>query len=120
MEQKITGTAYFLMDARRIEDLEAYWREHYPKRMNDKPYIVEKVIELGKIDYENFSTDLLADRDFIRDNLNLMQTDADGGWHCILVVQKGKLDNGILISSKGFDFPKFSAYYHKSPEMRLL
>jgi len=121
MEEKITGVAYFLMDARRLEDLREFHQAQSPKRSSGKRYVVEKVIELGKISYENLCEDLLADRDFIRDNaVNLMRAGEDGAWHCLLVIQKGKPDMGILIASRGFPYPKFASYYEKPPEIRLV
>ena len=50
-------TAFFVEYPFRIEDL---IKPHSPNQQ--KPYIVEKVIRLGKIDYENFITDLCVDR----------------------------------------------------------
>ena len=36
-----------------------------------REYQIVKTIELGKMDYENFITDMLADRQFIEDNAGL-------------------------------------------------
>ena len=52
-------TAYFIRRPRRIEELRAEengWRHSYR---------IVKTVCLGGMDYENFTTDLLADRDFL-------------------------------------------------------
>ena len=54
-------TAYFLRRPRRIEELRA---EEDGQR---RPYRIVKTVCLGGMDYENFVTDLLADRAFLED-----------------------------------------------------
>lgn len=120
MDKKITGTAYFLCDARRIDDVEEFRKKGNKKRLTAKPYIVEKVITLSEIDYQNFTTDLLADRHFIEDNISLMFVDNNNVWHCLLVVQAGKPETGILVESKKNDFPKYTALYQKPLELNII
>ncbi len=103
-------TAFFVEYPFRIEDL---IKPHSPHQQ--KPYIVEKVIKLGKIDYENFITDLCVDRWFVEEYTNQLQIDEDGVWHCILVMQKGKSD-GVLVMSEGEVFPKWAAYLKEAKE----
>jgi len=55
MDEKLLGTAYFMKDARRINDLVEFRKECIKKRKCAKLYIIEKTIELSKIDYENFT-----------------------------------------------------------------
>ena len=97
-------TAFFVKYPFRIEDL---MRPHLPKQR--KPYKIEQEIELGKIDYENFITDLCVDRWFIEKYTHLCSIDENGVWHCILVRQKGKSE-GVLVMSQGRVFPKWAAY----------
>ena len=118
--EKLTGTAYFLRNARRVDDLEDFRKESVRKRIKPKQYITEKVIALSKIDYENFTTDLLADRQLIADNTHLMFVDVNNIWHCLLVLEKGKEDIGILVDGKKKDFPMYSAVYKKQPGLRLI
>lgn len=71
--------AWFVFEPRRTEDLafghcEGKWMD----------YEVVKTVCLSKIDYENFSTDLLADRQFIEDNIALCQNPGD----CLLVTDR--------------------------------
>jgi len=120
MDEKLLGTAYFMKDARRINDLVEFRKECIKKRKCAKLYIIEKTIELSKIDYENFTTDLLADRQFITDNRDLMFCDADNVWHCLLVIQSGKPDTGILVESKKFEFPLYAALYQKESKLKLI
>lgn len=104
MKMNKLPTAFFVEYPSRIKDL---MRPHFSERQ--KPYIVEKEIMLGKIDYENLITDLCVDRWFIEKYTHLCQIDGNGVWHCILAMQRGKPD-GILIMSDGRVFPKWAAY----------
>lgn len=97
-------TAYFVSMPFRIEDLK---RPHLAKHR--KPYVIEKTVELAKIDYENFVTDLCVDRWFIEDNVDLCRVDNESVWHCIFVRQNGKKE-GVLVMPEGRDFPKWAAY----------
>jgi len=53
-------------------------------------------------------------REFISDNLKFMFSDANGIWHCLLIVQTGKMDIGILVESKKSDYSMYSALYRKA------
>jgi len=55
MSEKPLETAFFMKDARRIEDLAEFRKECIKKRKCAKLYIIEKTIELSKIDYENLT-----------------------------------------------------------------
>ena len=120
MDEKLTGKAYFMRDARLIGDLEAFRRACIKKRSVGKAYVVEKIIELEPIDFENLSTDLLADRQYITDNRDLMYSEVNNVWHCILIVQTGKSDVGILVESKKMEFPMFAALYQKRIEIKSI
>lgn len=54
-------TAYFLRRPRRIEELRAEENGQW------RPYRIVKTVCLVGMDYENFVTDLLADRAFLED-----------------------------------------------------
>lgn len=71
--------AWFVFEPRRVEDLalgrcKGKWIE----------YNVVKTLCLNKVDYKNFSTDLLADRQFIEDNAALCQKPGD----CLLITTR--------------------------------
>ena len=59
---EISGKAYFVSDPRRIEDLTVL---HLVEK--ERPFEVVKIVKLAKIDYENFITDMVADRQFIEE-----------------------------------------------------
>lgn len=60
------GTAYFVERPRRIEELIC------PHPIEQEcEYEVVQTIRLSKIDYENFCTDMVADRQFLEDNAAL-------------------------------------------------
>ena len=101
-------TAYFVRMPFRIENL---WHPHLAE--SEQPYVVEKTIFLSSIDYENFVTDLCADRWFIEENTHLCVIDDNDIWHCILVKRKKRPD-GILVMSDGRNYPLWAAYITKS------
>ena len=88
------GKAFFLSKPRTIDEL------YQPHMLSDeRPYAVEKVICLNKTDYENFTSDMLADRQFLEDNA-LLQDSKSQILHCLLVKQKNT-DTGILVVPDG-------------------
>ncbi|MDP4119407.1 MAG: hypothetical protein Q8873_09540 [Bacillota bacterium] len=113
MQEKQTGTAYFKHQARRLSELEDYRTECIRRGKKPQRYVVEKVIALSKIEYENVSFDLLMPRQFIADNIPLMTVDANNFLHCLLVVQKGNEDIGILIECRKKQVPTCTALYKK-------
>ena len=61
-----TGFAYFVESPRIIEDLLA------PHPIEQEiQYEIVKTVKLAKIDYENFITDMIADRQFIEERWTL-------------------------------------------------
>lgn len=97
------GMAYFVKAPRRIEDLRA------PHLVDEeRAYMVVKQVKLAKIDYENFITDMVADRQFIEDNANLCSK--DDPWRCILVQQRGQTD-GVLVMPEDNCYVGWAAYY---------
>lgn len=97
--------AFFVEYPFRIEDLKRPFLASQAKS-----FIIETTVELAKIDWGNFSTDLCVDRWFIEYNTHLCKVDDVGVWHCIFVHQKGRTD-GILVMSEGRVFAKWAAYY---------
>ena len=97
------GNAYFVRSPRRIEDLQAL---HLADK--ERPFEIVKTVKLAKIDYENFITDMLADRQFIADHAALC---AKGkAWRCILVQQRDRTD-GVLVMPEDGCFVGWAAYY---------
>ena len=81
-----------------------------------KPYVIEKTVQLPRIDFENFITDFCVDRWFIEENTDLCRVDEDGVWHCIFVHQRNRTD-GVLVMADGRGFPKWAAYIPGNDEM---
>ena len=61
-----TGQAYFVKHPRRLEDLIV----PHPLE-KERSYEIVKTVTLRKMDFENFITDMVADRQFIEDNAAL-------------------------------------------------
>lgn len=72
-------------------------------------FVIEKVIRLNKAEFEDLLKGPLKDRNYVKENKDLMYEDKDGYMHCIYVVCKG-FDYGILIESEGSDYPRYTAY----------
>ena len=95
--------AYFVERPRVIEDL---IQPHLFEQ--EREYRIVKTIELGKMDYENFITDMLADRQFIEDNAGLCSQGEV--WQCLLIRQRECCD-GILAMPEGGCYVGWAAYY---------
>jgi len=74
-----------------------------------KDCIIEKVVALASHEYNKFSHNMLADHGFIKDNKDLQYCDAEGTYHCILVVGEDGID-GILVESEGADYARYAAF----------
>ena len=98
-----TASAYFVECPRIIEDLNV---PHPIER--EQRYEIVKTVKLAKIDYENFITDMIADRQFIEDNASLCSQGEV--WHCILVQQRGRSD-GVLVVPADDCYVGWAAYY---------
>ena len=64
--------------------------------------------QLLAIDYENFITDMLADRQFIEDHGRRCQKGEV--WDCVLVRRRGRFD-GVLVLPENGCFVGWAAYY---------
>ena len=94
--------AYFVKQPRILKDLFAIHAIHL-----EHPYEVVKTIELPLIDYENFITDMLADRQFLSDHGRRC---AKGEvWSCLLVRRRGRADGVLVMPGEG-PFVGWAAY----------
>ncbi|HMM32023.1 MAG TPA: DUF6329 domain-containing protein [Clostridia bacterium] len=82
--------------------------EHSRNRPDDV-FKIEKVIELSRADFDEFSTRLLVDTPFIQGNAHLMSVDEQGRWHCLLVHDESR-NRGILVESDGYPYARYAAY----------
>ena len=101
---ELTGHAYFVREPRSISELMTPHLIEW-----ERPYEVVVTVTLAKIDYENFTTDMLADRKFIEDNAALCERGAV--WKCIFVHQRGRND-GVLVMPEDACFVGWAAYLH--------
>ena len=96
------GYAFFVENPRILEDLIV----PHPVEM-EQQYMVVKTVRLTKIDYENFITDMIADRQFIEENAALCSKGTV--WNCIFVQQRGRED-GVLVLPIDQSFVGWAAY----------
>ena len=97
-----TGYAYFAEDPRVLEDL---MKPHLLEQ--EHPFKVVKTVKLRTIDYQNFVTDMIADRQFIEDSADLCSKAEI--WKCILVQRRGSHD-GILVMPEDKCYVGYAAY----------
>ncbi len=94
-------TAYFVKRPRVIQDLAV----PHPLEA-ERAYEVTALVSLVGIDYENFVTDMLADRDFIGENAALC---GEGEvMRCMLVQRRGQ-DGGVLVVPERGSFVGWAA-----------
>ena len=95
---------YFVKNPRTVEDLTAL----HPLEL-ERPYEICADVPLASIDYGNFITDFLADRQFLEDHAG--QCSAQVPMKCIFVHQNNRTD-GILVvpDAKRPAFVKYAAY----------
>ena len=97
-----SGYAYFVERPRRLEDLTV---PHLVEK--ERPYRIVAEVRLPAIDYENFITDMLADRQFLSDHGRRC---AKGEvWSCLLVRRRGRADGVLVMPGEG-PFVGWAAY----------
>ena len=74
----------------------------------ERPFEVVRRISLSAMDYENFISDLYADREFLGRCSHLCG--AGEILRCLLVQQRGRAD-GILVLPVDGDYVGWAAYY---------
>jgi len=95
-------TAYFVRRPRTLEDLR---RPHLLGA--ERPYEIVSQVALSAVDYENFVTDLLADRAFLEPAAALC---AAGETMKCLLVRRRKNPSGILVVPERRSFVAWAAY----------
>lgn len=71
--------------------------------------LIEKIVRLDTDEYNRFRQNMLAEYDFIRDNIDMMRCDENGVYHCLLVLGEGTAD-GVLIESEGYAYGRYTAF----------
>lgn len=102
-----TGYAYFVRHPRTIDDLSC---PHPVER--EQPYSIVKTVTLSAIDYENFLTDMLADRQFIEDSAALCGT---GDTLRCLFVRRHGLRSGVLVMPEKRRWVGYAAWRSEEP-----
>lgn len=99
------STAYFVKYPRNAEEV----RQPHDIRAQ-KPYEIVKTIPLSSIDYENFVTDLLADRQFLEDNAHLCA--AGNPMRCLFVHCESCAVGLLVVPDTAYEpaHVKFAAY----------
>lgn len=98
-------TAYFVKYPRTVDDLQ---RPHTID--SERAYLVVGAVTLGAIDYENFVTDMRADRQFIEDGSGSC---SEGKPMKCLLVRRRDRRGGVLVVPDSPDSPayvKWAAY----------
>lgn len=70
--------------------------------------IVDDIVELDNVQFENLKSGLMTYRPFIAERRKLMFKD-DEFYHCILVLES-EAENGILVCSDGAEYALYSAF----------
>jgi hypothetical protein len=78
--------------------------------VKERQFQIVKTIKLTRIDYENFISDMLADRQFIEDHAELCGKEKT--WKCLLIQQYGRMD-GVLVIPMEKRYVGWAAYYHE-------
>ena len=100
---KKLGYAYFVEGPRIIEDLKV----PHPVECEHR-YEIVKTVKLARIDYENFITDMIADRQFIEDNAVMCSRGET--WRCIIVQPRSRMDGVLVVPADGC-YVGWAAYY---------
>ena len=78
-----TGYAFFIERPRVLDDL---IKPHVFGQ--EKPYEIVKTIRLGAMEFENFVTDMVADRKFIEDYADVCSNNEV--WRCLAIQKRGE------------------------------
>ena len=70
---------------------------------------VDKKVCLPAGEFEEFLKNPLEDMPCIVENIDLMQEDQEGIYHCFLVTGEGRRD-GVLVESEGYGYARYASY----------
>ena len=90
------------------------WRRKDTQIETD-PCVIQNVIELPESEYARFYQNLLDDYDFIAEHQDAMFY-KDGHEHALLVLGEGQKD-GILVSSEGTNYARYSSFIPHAREI---
>ncbi len=70
---------------------------------------IEKKVRLPAGEFEEFLRNPLEGLPCIEENIDLMQEDRDGIYHCLFVTGEGRRD-GVLVESEGYGYARYASY----------
>lgn len=85
-------------------------------RIQTTSCMADKVVELERDQYNEFSRNLLGDYDFIKENADQFYKTDDGINHGMLVLCKEHND-GIFVMTEGYDYARYSAFAPNARQM---
>lgn len=83
--------------------------ERKPSDFCLQDFEVSKTIRLPVEVFEDVLKNPIRDYDFIRENIDLMHSDNNGVYHCLLLIGEGKND-GLLVESEGYGYCRYASY----------
>ena len=81
-----------------------------PESFEAEPCKVVKVINVPIETFEDLKENPLQDRDFIKENRDLMRPDAFTGTIRCIFVTSDQTNDAILIDSEGYDYARYASY----------
>ena len=100
------GSAFFVFSPRKEDEL----NQPFPLEQM-QPYRIIGRITLNGMDYENFVTDMLVEREYLEPFEELCHTGAV--YECVLVCQQWYEKQGILVIPDSGGYIKCAAYYEE-------
>jgi hypothetical protein len=104
-----TGSSSFTENPDDIKVLIAENKLSKVDTTDKQEFIIEKIIDLTPLKYKEFCKELLFDKDFIAENIDYMQIDQEGIWHCLLVRTDSENMEGILVQSEGYSYARYAS-----------
>ena len=98
------GSAFFVFSPRNADE----FNQPFPLD-RIQPYRIIGRVALNGMDYENFATDMLVEREYLEPFEELCRTGAV--YECVLVCQQGNNKTGILVIPDSGGYIKCAACY---------
>ncbi|HBI6603068.1 TPA: hypothetical protein K8G92_002531 [Listeria monocytogenes] len=83
--------------------------EHKPSDFSLRDCVIEKTVKLSEQEFQAFLNHPLRDYDFLAENIELMRSDGNGTFHCLLVTGAGRND-GMLVKAEGYSYCRYASY----------
>lgn len=83
------------------------------------PFEVAKVVEVSAMEYQYFTTHLLADAPFIAANHGVTGYDEQTGITRCLLVTARSVRGGVLVDSQGYNYARYAAYVSDKSRLKL-